>query len=904
MARLLEHAIDELEALDEQRERSRTLLAGAADSLLLWTKQKPEERALQWEPADADDVERAMVLRSLNYIKSANILKLSTSDEAEIDAETNKIRARLLRTTLASLYPEDKQSETDGIPVLSACLIIQALVEDEHSGPFCAPVLSCLYRVIDEVYEVGPPDWKMGGVRASEGSPRSAFVTREALRSILAFHECLANTAALLDELQKATDAWGYSEDAPKAWRVLDSNLRRRNFEISLHTRWPHLLNRSLAKPDDRGNWTDAAVKTVSGKLAQQWDNFKSHLAGQTLDLPESAAAEDGLRVDAHQKLQSVYDDAHKEPAADAAGSAASSVAHATDGETQQPPTDPGTPEAQSAASAGAGEEIDLRKAKGQLERAAACVLRIAAPAKVFLDTVLLGELSAELLRTSLASDVAQACFAAAGVAEFERASRVFDSEDPRWRAAAENASAALSGHGELPCRAPFDVIKKGYRISPQNTECLRALCDLLLASPVGCTAETARRLVTFFVRTRSDTPTKKPGWHSDTEPDKPAVWATALAFRGLQDLQRMLDAQINRQTLCHFTHRQPEQLKLDLSQLFISDSVQASRDEGKSLGMQLSDMRAHVSGIRSNDTFSVVFYGPPGTGKTTLLEAVAKSANVPIVEVTPSDILIGGREQIERHTRLVFSALSMLSECVILFDEFDSILYTREGGEGPPKTEFQFLTPGLLPKLKRLHDRAEPQRIAYALATNYLEHLDPAAIRSGRFDKRFGVFPPDLLSRIGRLATQLRAYRHERMDADVGSRAIEVINRAAGFGMAKLGKPGWFTALREGDPPAGPFGYACGDLDQMPDFGDPEAKRDTAEPKGKDDKPVSPVALAEWQEWTSIDKLDRQAGDLKERVWATFLKRAEKLRKAENERREKELQPASAPVGQPPTGG
>jgi SpoVK/Ycf46/Vps4 family AAA+-type ATPase len=104
------------------------------------------------------------------------------------------------------------------------------------------------------------------------------------------------------------------------------------------------------------------------------------------------------------------------------------------------------------------------------------------------------------------------------------------------------------------------------------------------------------------------------------------------------------------------------------------------------------------------------VLYGPPGAGKTTLVEAVAKSAGVPLVEITPSDILVGGEEAIERRTRHVFLALSMLTHVVILFDEFDPILQNRgkRKGDEPAKSIFEFLTPGMLPKLKLLHDSAK----------------------------------------------------------------------------------------------------------------------------------------------------------------------------------------------------
>src|SRR5262249_1087653 len=166
--------------------------------------------------------------------------------------------------------------------------------------------------------------------------------------------------------------------------------------------------------------------------------------------------------------------------------------------------------------------------------------------------------------------------------------------------------------------------------------------------------------------------------------------------------------------------------------------------------------LRAHAgAGPTEKDRlFSLILYGPPGTGKSTLVEAVAKSAAVPLVEITPSDILVGGAEGVERRTRHVFQALSKLTHAVILFDEFDSILLDRAKRDPDeiPQSVIEFLTPGMLPKLKALNEASKEQRISFVLATNFVDRLDAAVTRGGRFDDRHGIYPPDVGSRLERL--------------------------------------------------------------------------------------------------------------------------------------------------------
>ena len=50
--------------------------------------------------------------------------------------------------------------------------------------------------------------------------------------------------------------------------------------------------------------------------------------------------------------------------------------------------------------------------------------------------------------------------------------------------------------------------------------------------------------------------------------------------------------------------------------------------------------------------TWSLILHGPPGTGKTTMVESLALTCNVPLVEVTPSDIVVAGVDKVEHRAR------------------------------------------------------------------------------------------------------------------------------------------------------------------------------------------------------------------------------------------------------------
>ena len=286
-----------------------------------------------------------------------------------------------------------------------------------------------------------------------------------------------------------------------------------------------------------------------------------------------------------------------------------------------------------------------------------------------------------------------------------------------------------------------------------------------------------------------------KKGWCREHSPfpRKTNLTATAHAVFALAEIHEMLDERINRMILEHFTVKKKDKElspAVTLDTVFYPDYGLCSdflkdEDFGKkcpdhiekkdwpekgikrenSVAITLLQMHAHVSRAFLPNNYSplsslsplcsLVLHGPAGTSKTTLVEALAVTCDVPMVEVTPSDLVKRGEENIEQRARAVFEALSMLSRAVILFDEFDPVLKRRDVGNNNPLSVFSFLTPGMLPKLKDLHNQAEKRSVAYVLVTNLIGELDEAAVRQGRFDKRLGIFPPDLLSRAGRFLDQ-----------------------------------------------------------------------------------------------------------------------------------------------------
>ncbi|MDQ6703686.1 MAG: ATP-dependent zinc metalloprotease FtsH [Pseudomonadota bacterium] len=147
-----------------------------------------------------------------------------------------------------------------------------------------------------------------------------------------------------------------------------------------------------------------------------------------------------------------------------------------------------------------------------------------------------------------------------------------------------------------------------------------------------------------------------------------------------------------------------------------------------------------------------VLLVGPPGTGKTLLARAVAGEARVSFFSLTGSEFveMLGGVGA--ARVRELFQQARPAAPCIIFIDELDAIGRSR-GGFGGRDENDQTLNQ-LLAEL----DGFDPSiGVIVLAATNRPEILDPALLRSGRFDRQAFVDRPDRKGRFEILKVHVR---------------------------------------------------------------------------------------------------------------------------------------------------
>jgi hypothetical protein len=434
-------------------------------------------------------------------------------------------------------------------------------------------------------------------------------------------------------------------------------------------------------------------------------------------------------------------------------------------------------------------------------------IQRIIDPAKRYIQDVLNRELAQAA--NSAKFDAGELLFAAACFGALTKWK-----QNQQLAEARRLLTAVFPEDGRLQTTRPFQSTRQGLRLIPIAFEMSRCFAQLLQKDfAEDLDPSVVRKILNAFEDPIALAPAENEtiGWNFRGAPEgqKPSVWVTAIAVLALDRTVRMLNERINAMVLRHFNVERPnsdvESLigvgsnsagKLDMNGLMYPDyELQSAfkksgkyekqyqedppRVDGVSVAIRLQQMRAHLTrallpdfysrkGTEYEKAYSAIFYGPPGTGKTTLAEALAATARVPLVRLSPSDLMVQGTDVIESRARAIFDSLSMLTRAVIFLDEFEPVVRTRsqmskdetesknatgsgtarDSPQDPP--EFRFLVTGMLPKLIKLNKTAKKQSVVYCLATNYLIQVDKAAKRIGRFDLQIPIYHPDPMSRIG----------------------------------------------------------------------------------------------------------------------------------------------------------
>ncbi|CAM9274951.1 unnamed protein product [Chrysoparadoxa australica] len=191
-----------------------------------------------------------------------------------------------------------------------------------------------------------------------------------------------------------------------------------------------------------------------------------------------------------------------------------------------------------------------------------------------------------------------------------------------------------------------------------------------------------------------------------------------------------------------------------------------------------------------------ILLHGPPGTGKTLLAKAAASETGARFLELKISQIVRCEVGESEKAVMNAFAVARELRPSVIFIDEFQA-LFTKRGGGMGGRLASQLVTS--LDDLERWKKAGMKGTVTVLAATNALEAIDKAFLRSGRLDEVLLVALPSLEDRCAHLkmllGQQRGKLRWEPLDIAGLAAATEGFS---GAGIANMVKDASVAAVEE----------------------------------------------------------------------------------------------------------
>ena len=151
------------------------------------------------------------------------------------------------------------------------------------------------------------------------------------------------------------------------------------------------------------------------------------------------------------------------------------------------------------------------------------------------------------------------------------------------------------------------------------------------------------------------------------------------------------------------------------------------------------SKITDHIDKFLSNETIykdrsllyktGILLYGAPGTGKSSLVTAIATKYNYDLISID-----MGTFATLDTNA-LVESINADNSKYVVLLEDIDAVVKSRTAKDADKEDK------SIINKLLQLLDStSSPTNVIFVATTNYVEVLDEAITRDGRFDLKVEV--------------------------------------------------------------------------------------------------------------------------------------------------------------------
>lgn len=185
-----------------------------------------------------------------------------------------------------------------------------------------------------------------------------------------------------------------------------------------------------------------------------------------------------------------------------------------------------------------------------------------------------------------------------------------------------------------------------------------------------------------------------------------------------------------------------------------------------------------------------ILLYGPPGSGKTLLAKAVATESEANFISIKGPEVMSKWVGESEKAVRMIFKKAKQVAPCIVFLDELDAVAHVR--GFDTDSGVSERVVNQLLTSMDGLETL---EGVCVIGATNRPDRLDPAMLRTGRFDRILLVPTPNKDARLAILKIHTKSMPLEGVDLE--ELAVE-LDGYSGADIEGLCRESAMIALRE----------------------------------------------------------------------------------------------------------
>src|SRR4051794_6722942 len=179
------------------------------------------------------------------------------------------------------------------------------------------------------------------------------------------------------------------------------------------------------------------------------------------------------------------------------------------------------------------------------------------------------------------------------------------------------------------------------------------------------------------------------------------------------------------------------------------------------------------IKGIEELLPKGMIFWGPPGTGKTLFAKAMASEIGAAVTVVSGPELKSKWVGESEDNLRQIFHKARQSAPSIIVFDEIDSFA-TARGTYSGSGVEHSMVNQ-LLTEMDGFH---REEMVFIVGTTNFVESLDPALLRPGRFEFHLHIPYPDADAR-----REIVKIYDKKMNLKMNDEAIDYAVKRTGDG-------------------------------------------------------------------------------------------------------------------------